>query len=79
MNNCKVSIYLAYMMCIYCTTSLYYIVRSKSVGTPFNDSLTPEQQIIKKESTKVRKAIFVEGIFLSIFVMLFAKPFKNCV
>ena len=78
MDNCKISVYLAYLMGIYCAASVYYLIRSRSVGTPFSDSLSPEQQIIKKESAKVRKTIFIEGILMSVVFMLYKQPFKKC-
>lgn len=78
MNNCIISVYLAYIMAIYSAASVYYLLRSRSVGTPFADSLTPEQRIIKTESARVRKSIFTEGLLLSIAFMLFTKPFKKC-
>ena len=43
MDVCRMSIYLAYGMDIYCIASIYYLVRTRSVGTPFKDSLTPKQ------------------------------------
>ena len=46
------SIYLAYGMAIYCIASIYYLVRTRSVGTPFKDSLTPKQIKIKKVGVK---------------------------
>ena len=52
------SIYLAYAMAVYCAASLYYIIRTRSVGTPFRDSLTPKQIKIKKESANIRRNIF---------------------
>ena len=51
------SIYLAYGMAIYCLASIYYLVRTRSVGTPFKDSLTPKQIKIKKASANVRRNI----------------------
>ena len=75
---CKVSIYLAYAMAVYFISSLYYIVRTRYVGTPFNDSLTPKQRKIKKESAGVRRNIFYQGIALSAILMFLLKPFKPC-
>ena len=40
MSYCKISIYLAYAMAIYTIASIYYMIRTRSVGTPFKDSLS---------------------------------------
>ena len=76
--KCQVSKYLAYAMAIYALASIYYIIRSRSVGTPFNDSLTDEQREIKQKSSDVRKQLFVEGSVLAGSLMLFMCPFKSC-
>ena len=73
------SIYLAYAMAVYCAASLYYIIRTRSVGTPFRDSLTPKQIKIKKESANVRRNIFYQGIVESAVLLFFFQPFKKCI
>ena len=78
MNRCEVSTYLAYGMAIYCIASIFYCIRTRTVGTPFKDSLTKEQIVIKKKSSKVRKQIFIQGLFVGGAVMLFFQPFKKC-
>lgn len=75
---CKISIYLAYAMAVYFISSIYYIIRTRYVGTPFSDSLTPRQRKIKKESASTRRNIFYQGVALSAFVMFLLKPFKPC-
>jgi hypothetical protein len=65
-------------MAIYTLASLYYYVRSRSVGTPFNDSLTPKQREIKKESVAVRRSLFYQGIAIALGAMVLFKPFKAC-
>ena len=76
--QCKLSKLLAYSMAAYVLASVYYMIRSRSVGTPFNDSLTEEQKQIKNESKNVRKQIFVEGIILSAVALGLMTPFKEC-
>jgi len=73
------SIYLAYGMAIYCIASIYYLVRTRSVGTPFKDSLTPKQIKIKKESANVRRNVFYQGIAGSAIILFFFQPFKKCI
>tara|TARA_B100000674_G_C37380392_1_gene707162 strand:+ start:184 stop:420 length:237 start_codon:yes stop_codon:yes gene_type:complete len=78
MSYCKISIYLAYAMAIYTIASIYYMIRTRSVGTPFKDSLSAKQIEIKKESAKVRRNIFYQGIAGAFIAMLFFKPFSKC-
>ena len=77
-RKCKLHHMLAYAMALYCLASVYYFVRSGSAGTPFSDSLTEEQVIIKEHSSNVRKWIFIEGVFLAGAYLTFAKPFQSC-
>ena len=75
---CLVSWYLAYGMALYCMASIYYLVRTRGIGTPFNDSLTKKQRMIKKESASIRKNIFIQGIVGSILLLLIFRPFRSC-
>ena len=78
MKTCEVSKVLAYAMAIYTSASIYYMIRSRSVGTPFKDSLTEEQLKIKEESKAVRKKIFCEGSMIALLGLYVMKPFKSC-
>ena len=76
--NCKVSKYLAYSMAVYTMASLFYFVETRSLGTPFNDTLTQEQKQVKADAVKVRKNIFYKGAMLSSLILFLAEPFKSC-
>ena len=78
MLHCKVSKYMAYLMLAYCLASVYYLIRSRSIGTPFNDSLTDAQKIIKARSSKQRRNIFIRGIVISLIILVIFKPFEEC-
>jgi hypothetical protein len=78
MSNCKISVVLAYSMAVYCLACIYYIIATRSVGTPFNDSLTPKQREIKEASAKVRRNAFYTGAGISVVILLFARPFEKC-
>ena len=78
MSVCKIHGFLAYAMAAYCLASIYYLVRTRSVGTPFKDSLTKEQRVIKKKSAGVRKRIFVEGLVGGGILLMLFTPFKRC-
>ena len=78
MSYCKIPIFLAYGMSIYVLASIYYMIRSKSAGTPFKDSLSQKQLQIKKESAKVRSRIFYQGIGGAIILLIIFRPFSTC-
>ena len=76
--KCILSKYFAYGMLIYTLSSLFYLVSTRTIGTPFNDSLSEEQRKIKKESAEVRKNIYVQGILLSTLLVFISQPFQKC-
>lgn len=78
MNQCTISIYLAYAMLIYTISSIFYLLMTRNIGTPFNDSLTKEQIIIKNKSANIRKKIFYMGLIFGLFICFIMKPFKSC-
>ena len=75
---CLISPYLAYGMALYCIASAYYLVRTRSVGTPFTDSLTPDQLKLKAASADIRRNIFYQGIGVGALVLLLLRPFQDC-
>lgn len=78
MDTCKISVALAYIMTIYCLSCIYYLIATKSIGTPFKDSLTPKQREIKNESSKMRSRIFYTGIGVSTVAMFLIRPYEKC-
>ena len=77
MKNCTISVYLAYTMAAYFFSSIYYLIVSRFVGTPFYDSLTKKQQEIKNKSVKTRRNIFYQGMIISLLGLIFFKPFHE--
>ena len=77
-NECKLSRYLAYGMAIYTLATIYYLIMTFNIGTPFNDSLTIEQRGIKEDSVKVRKTIFYTGLTIGVVFLYIIDPFKRC-
>lgn len=69
---------LAYLMAAYVFASIYYLIMTRKVGTPFRDSLTKEQLEIKNKSASVRKNIFFTGIMLGLVLLLIFRPFASC-
>lgn len=78
-GNCRVPIFLAYLASIYIFSSIFYLVATRNLGTPFNDSLDDKQKIIKAKAVKQRKFIFYKGMLLSFVLLIVFPPFKNCV
>lgn len=78
MFNCKISVFLSYSMLVYSISSIYYLIRTRKIGTPFNDSLTNSQLLIKKESVKKRKCVFLFGLLLGIIISFVFRPFHDC-
>lgn len=78
MDNCTMSVTLAHGMLIYILASVFYLLRTRTIGTPFNDSLTEEQKKIKRDSANVRRNVFYLGLILSSAVIYFVPPFTKC-
>ena len=76
--NCKISVYLAYAMSIYCIASIFYLIATRSVGTPFRDSLSEEQIEIKNKSASKRRNIFYMGLGAGFIMMMIFRPFSKC-
>ena len=75
---CIMSNYLAYAMAVYCIASVYYVVQTRNIGTPFKDSLSKKQLAIKAESANKRRNIFYQGIGAGVVICLLFKPFDRC-
>tara|TARA_Y100001958_G_scaffold159898_1_gene164109 strand:- start:4491 stop:4655 length:165 start_codon:yes stop_codon:yes gene_type:complete len=54
------------------------MIATRSVGTPFNDSLTPKQREIKDASAQVRRNAFYTGVVIATVILLVARPFEKC-
>lgn len=77
MNNCAISVNLAYGMIMYIIASIFYLLKTRNIGTPFNDSLTEEQRKIKQESANIRRNVFYQGLLLAAGAIYFIK-FEPC-
>ena len=77
-NKCKLPVPLAYAMLTYIIGSIYYVIFTINIGTPFKDSLNEEQKKIKSESSKVRRQIFYQGLGVGIIMIIFINPFEKC-
>lgn len=78
MKTCQISVYLAYGMAVYCIASVFYLISTRSIGTPFRDSLSEKQIKIKNESANIRRGIFYTGIAIGVILLLVTRPFSKC-
>lgn len=62
---------------VYTLACVYYYVATRTVSTPFGDSLTEEQRRIKQESARVRGRIFVHGIVAGSLAVAAWNPFVS--
>lgn len=69
MHN-KLTLLLANLMAIYIIASIYYIIVTRNIGTPFKDSLSLEQIEIQKKSAQKRKSVFFHGAILGFVIMI---------
>ena len=67
---------LAYATLTYALASVVYLIITScaNVGTPFTDSLWPEQLAIKKKSARTRAAIFWASAGASAAVLAIWRP-----
>ena len=76
--NCEISVYLAYGMAIYVFASIFYLIFTRNMGTPFKDSLTQRQLTIKKQAVVQRGKILCYGITTGLIICIIWRPFKLC-
>lgn len=77
---CQVSVILAYLACIYIISTIYYLIVTRSYGTPFKDALEkyPELKKIKMKSAHERGNAFYVGLAIGVVSMVILKPFGDC-
>lgn len=75
---CKIYTPLAYAMFIYIIGSIYYLIATRNIGTPFKNSLSKRQLQIKANAVKQRKNIFYIGCGIALLLVFIFRPFKNC-
>ena len=78
MPDCRMPVFLAHAMLVYVMACVGYIVLTRCVGTPFRDSLTPQQLKIKDASASVRSRIFWGTLLVCVVVVLIWAPFQRC-
>lgn len=77
-NTCTISIILANACLLYTMACIYYLIQTRNIGTPFNNSLHDFQKKIKEKASTQRRNIFYQGILLCTILIYLWNPFKNC-
>ena len=75
---CKLYTPLAYAMFIYIAGSIYYLIMTRNIGTPFKNSLSRRQLEIKAMAVQQRKNIFYTGCGIALLAAIILRPFKRC-
>ena len=78
MYYCKIPRVLSMLAAVYIIASLYYMIMTKNIGTPFRDSLDEKQLEIKEAAVKKRGGIFYTGTMIAVLVVLVVDPFTRC-
>ena len=60
----------ASLSAVYMIASIFYIVATRNIGTPFKDSLTEEQRQIKHVAANLRGRIFGIGILVGVLIVM---------
>ena len=61
----------------YTIACLLYLLFTRNIGTPFADSLTEEQQVIKRSSSAVRANVFLTSVIMSTAMMVVWRPLRT--
>lgn len=67
---------LAYLCLTYTAACVGYLVLTRSMGTPFADSLTVEQRAIKAASARARGRAFGQSVGAAALLMAFWTPIR---
>lgn len=78
MQKCTVPVVLAYLMSAYIVASAGYLLFTARMGTPFRDSLSPQQREVKRKSAGRRGAVFGLSFAVALVVLIYWGPFEKC-
>ena len=71
------AVFLAYLSLVYLGACVGYLATTRSLGTPFRDSLTDEQLEIKRASARTRKQVFVRSAAATAALVAVWSPFRR--
>ena len=61
----------------YTIACLLYLLFTRNIGTPFTDSLTEEQRVIKRSSSMTRANVFLTSVIMSTVLVLVWRPLRT--
>lgn len=67
---------LSHLSIVYLIACVIYMILSRHLGTPFKNSLTEAQKILKAQSSHVRGQIFLIGLIVGFLLVFQMKPYK---
>ena len=67
---------LADVALVYLAASAAYLLRTRCLGTPFADSLTPEQREVKRAAARERGAIFASSLAAAAVGVWLLRPLR---
>lgn len=62
---------------VYVIACVGYLLMTRQIGTPFNDSLTEEQKKIKREAASIRRSAFIKSLLIGCVIVAALKPFTK--
>jgi len=61
----------------YTVACILYLLFTRNIGTPFADSLTDEQQAIKRSSSMARANVFLKSVIMSTVLVRVWRPLRT--
>lgn len=61
----------------YTVACLLYLLLTRNIGTPFADSLTDEQRVIKRASSMARANVFLASVIMSTGLVVVWRPLRT--
>jgi len=84
---CKVPLVFTYIMLIYLIASVYYMIVTRNLGTPYSDAIKEvvensgkkdELEKLKKDAKDKRSTIFWSGVLIACIILIIFRPFSEC-
>ena len=67
----------AYVCLVYTLACLIYMIGTRTMGTPFFDSLTSDQRDLYRQSARRRGYVFAVGLLFAIALVAVLRPFRT--
>ena len=78
--KCDVPVVLANLFIVEAVAVAVYLGLTRGIGTPFADALErhPELALVKAESAKRRRNIYLLGLAVGVAAVVYFRPFWEC-